>query len=101
MWLLKARMRFTFPEPVILKRFLAPLCDFIFGIAIPFMSIPRLETRIVIFVPLPRSPAPRFLAFRLLRREDHRHELSFELGIALDLRDVRELLSNPIHHLTS
>jgi hypothetical protein len=29
-------MRFTLPEPVILNRFLAPLCDFIFGIAVPF-----------------------------------------------------------------
>jgi len=36
MWLLNAFMRLTFPEPVILNRFLAPLCDFIFGIAIPF-----------------------------------------------------------------
>ena len=25
--------RFTFPEPVVLKRFVAPLCVFIFGIA--------------------------------------------------------------------
>jgi len=38
-------MRLTLPEPVILKRFLAPLCDFIFGIEIPFMSIPRSVTR--------------------------------------------------------
>ena len=44
-WLLNALMRFTFPEPVILKRFLAPLWDFIFGIEIPFMSIPRSVTR--------------------------------------------------------
>ena len=34
MWLLNARRRLTFPDPVILKRFLAPLCDFIFGIAV-------------------------------------------------------------------
>src|SRR5256885_17092942 len=31
MWLLKARPRFTLPVPVSLKRFRAPLCDFIFG----------------------------------------------------------------------
>jgi len=36
MWLLNARMRFTLPEPVILKRFFAPLCVFIFGIADSF-----------------------------------------------------------------
>jgi hypothetical protein len=36
MWLLNALMRFTFPEPVILNRLRAPLCDFIFGIALPF-----------------------------------------------------------------
>src|SRR5688572_21630036 len=33
MWLLKARRRETLPVPVTLKRFLAPLCDFIFGIS--------------------------------------------------------------------
>src|SRR5687768_3986874 len=33
MWLLNALKRFTFPEPVVLKRFVAPLCVFIFGIA--------------------------------------------------------------------
>jgi hypothetical protein len=41
MWLLKALRRFTVPEPVILKRFLAPLCDFIFGIAIPYVDPTR------------------------------------------------------------
>src|SRR3954464_15980080 len=39
MWLLNAFMRLTFPEPVILKRFLAPLCDFILGIAISFIGM--------------------------------------------------------------
>src|SRR5215216_1898513 len=33
MWLLNALKRFTLPEPVVLKRFVAPLCVFIFGIA--------------------------------------------------------------------
>jgi hypothetical protein len=37
MWLLNARIRFTFPDPVILKRFFAPLWVFIFGIAGPFL----------------------------------------------------------------
>src|SRR5437762_6647177 len=44
MWLLNAFMRLTFPEPVILNRFLAPLCDFIFGIAIPLCR-PRVSKR--------------------------------------------------------
>jgi hypothetical protein len=30
----------TFPEPVILKRFLAPLWDFIFGIALSHFQDP-------------------------------------------------------------
>src|SRR5213078_2357177 len=34
-WRLPARSRITLPEPVILKRLLAPLCDLFFGIA-PF-----------------------------------------------------------------
>jgi hypothetical protein len=42
---LNALIRFTFPEPVILKRFLAPLCDFIFGIAVPFVCRSRLWGR--------------------------------------------------------
>src|SRR6185295_17426405 len=33
MWLLNALPRFTSPDPVIEKRFLAPLWDFIFGIS--------------------------------------------------------------------
>ena len=45
MWLLNALMRFTFPEPVILKRFLAPLCDFIFGIAVPSYLDPDVDRR--------------------------------------------------------
>src|SRR5258706_14558911 len=44
-WLLNALMRFTFPEPVILKRFLAPLWDFIFGIAVPSYLDPDLNRR--------------------------------------------------------
>jgi hypothetical protein len=32
MWLFQALLRFTFPEPVIEKRFLAPRWLFIFGI---------------------------------------------------------------------
>jgi hypothetical protein len=43
MWLLNAFMRFTLPEAVILNRFLAPLCDFIFGIAVPFVCRSRLR----------------------------------------------------------
>lgn len=35
MWLLNALRRRTFPEPVTEKRFLAPLCVFIFGICPP------------------------------------------------------------------
>src|SRR5258705_12764342 len=47
-WLLNALMRFTFPEPVILKRFLAPLCDFIFGIEIPFyVHLAFCNTRVI------------------------------------------------------
>jgi hypothetical protein len=30
---LNARMRFTLPDPVTLKRFFAPLCVFIFGMS--------------------------------------------------------------------
>ena len=45
MWLLNALNLLIFPEPVTLKRFLAPLCDFIFGIAIPFYVDPRRATR--------------------------------------------------------
>lgn len=33
MWLLKALLRLTFPEAVSLNLFMAPLLDFIFGIA--------------------------------------------------------------------
>ena len=33
MWLLNALRRRTFPEAVTVKRFFAPLCVFIFGIA--------------------------------------------------------------------
>ena len=43
MWLLNALILLSFPDPVILKRFLAPLWDFIFGIAIPFYVNPRRE----------------------------------------------------------
>src|SRR5438034_11266836 len=90
MWLLNAFMRLTFPEPVILKRFLAPRCDFIFGIAIPFMSIPRSETRGNDFrLPLLLAlPASRFPLPALLGRKDHGHELSLELRIAFDLRHI-------------
>jgi hypothetical protein len=42
---LNALMRFTFPEPVILKRFLAPLWDFIFGIAVPSYLDPDVNRR--------------------------------------------------------
>ena len=59
MWLLNARMRFTFPDPVILKRFLAPLCDFIFGISIPLCLSVSSDTR-VIFNSRFQRPASRF-----------------------------------------
>src|SRR5687768_3718341 len=45
MWLLKARIRFTFPDPVSLKRFFAPLWVFIFGIAVPFVYECRASSR--------------------------------------------------------
>src|SRR5437868_7694382 len=38
---------------------------------------------------------------RLLGREDHGHEFSFELRIALDLPHIGELLRDPIYNLTS
>ena len=68
MWLLKALARFTFPVPVIEKRFFAPRWLFIFGI-----------TRA-----------------RSFRRENHRHGLPFHLRIALDLRDVSEIGGDPV-----
>src|SRR5689334_16525160 len=68
MWLLKARMRFTFPEPVTLKRFFAPLCVFI------FMGTPS------------------------FRRQNHRHGFAFQPPCALDLADVLELLSDAVEH---
>src|SRR5712691_11725584 len=37
----------------------------------------------------------------LLRRQDHGHELPFELRIGFDLRHIGELRGDPIHHLTS
>ncbi len=44
MWLLNAFMRFTLPDPVIEKRFFAPLWVFIFGIAVPFYVDPARMT---------------------------------------------------------
>jgi|SRR5437868_12684944 len=82
MWLLKALILLSFPEPVILNRFLAPLCAFIFGIAI-FLYFDRACARIMIsVVPLTTSRIPLF------RRENHRHELPFELRVRLDLGDI-------------
>jgi hypothetical protein len=90
---LNALMRFTFPDPVILKRFLAPLCDFIFGIEIPFyVYLAFFKARVI--------TASRFPLPALLGSENHGHELSFELRIGLDLRHVGELLRDPIHNLT-
>src|SRR5690242_20588134 len=68
MWLLKARMRLILPEPVTLKRFFAPLCVFI------FMGTPS------------------------FRRQNHRHGFSFQAPRALDLADVREVLSDAVEH---
>src|SRR6266550_5631869 len=78
MWLLNALKRLTLPVPVSLKRFLAPRWLFIFGISDLY------------------SLATSSLA--LFGRENHRHELSLELRFRLDLRDVSELLRNPIHY---
>src|SRR5258706_2748760 len=98
-WLLNALMRFTFPEPVILKRFLAPLCDFIFGIEIPFYVYPAFcNARVITSLPLPSS---RFPLPALFGRQDHGHELPFELRIGFDLRHIGELRGDPIYHLTS
>ncbi len=44
MWLLNAFIRFTLPDPVIEKRFFAPLWVFIFGIAVPFYVDPARVT---------------------------------------------------------
>src|SRR5881397_1122188 len=68
MWLLKARMRLTFPEPVTLKRFFAPLCVFI------FMGTPS------------------------FRRQNHRHGLAFEPPGTLDLADVGQLTGDSVEH---
>src|SRR5690242_19492108 len=68
MWLLNARMRLTFPEPVTLKRFFAPLCVFI------FMGTPS------------------------FRRHYHRHGFAFEPTCALDLADVGEVGGDTIEH---
>jgi hypothetical protein len=45
-------MRLTFPEPVILKRFRAPLCDFIFGIAVSWRMSIAYEPRPTMSFPL-------------------------------------------------
>src|SRR5688500_11945842 len=75
MWRLWAWPRFTSPRPVSLKRFRAPLWDFIFGIVL------------------------RSLVVRaLLRRDDHRHQLSFQPARALDLSNVGELRGDAIQH---
>src|SRR5467141_4032440 len=87
-------MRFPFPEPVILKRFLAPLWDFIFGIAVPSYLDPDVDRRAHYELQVDRAQA-------LLRREDHGHELSLELRVGFDLRHIGELLRDPIHYLTS
>src|SRR5512138_2611838 len=73
MWLLKALKRFTLPLPVTEKRFLAPRWLFIFGI-----------TRT-----------------RSFRRENHRHRVAFHLFLALDLRDVREIVRDPVDYSLS
>src|SRR5581483_7576281 len=70
MWLLYALFFRTFPEPVTLKRFAAPLCVFIFMGVI----------------------SPSF------RCEDHGHVLPLELRIRLDLSDVGELGRDPVEH---
>ena len=58
MWRLKALARTTFPVPVFLKRFAAPLCVLSFGISITVVVIP------LSLVPARRpvsSSAPTFL----------------------------------------
>ncbi len=45
MWLLYAFLRFILPLPVTLKRFLAPLLDFIFGIILYQIFSERLKNR--------------------------------------------------------
>src|SRR6267142_4174315 len=64
MWLLNALMRFTLPEPVILNLLRAPLWDFIFGIAVPFICRSRLKRRAhyELSVDLPR----RYLGARII-----------------------------------
>ena len=54
MWLLKARLRFTSPLPVILKRFLAPLWDFIFGM-FPFLVARHYLGATIIVMSFPSS----------------------------------------------
>jgi hypothetical protein len=88
MWLWFAWKRFSFPEPVVVKRFCAARRFFILGIA-----------RLALWLRGggPHRPPVRLgPAGRLLRRQHHRHVAALELRVGLDLPDVGHRGGDPV-----
>src|SRR3954471_10903030 len=69
MWLWLACQRLSFPDPVVLKRFMAARLVFCFGICI-----------------------------RLFGCNHHRHVAALELGIGLDLAHISQICRHPVEH---
>src|SRR5437870_150051 len=66
LWLMNARLRMIFPEPVLRIRFAAPRCVFILGMVLPFLSWNEV-------LRLCRRGGGRLHGGALVRREDHGH----------------------------